>query len=345
MTPQSSRVATHQVCLGARTLLLPSAYDYEMRARKAVEQNVDRESMLMCSTGKPLVSIVIVTWNRRDLTREVLRRIQSQTYLPYEVVVVDNGSADGTPEMIQREFPDVRLICLATNIGIGAFNLGVAQSRGDFLVGLDDDSFPAPDAIQKAVVALQSDAGLGIVAGTIASPEGGDQPSAWWLSDNRPLAEGGAPEIAFTGGGFVARTRVWRETGGYPESLFIYHNEFPVAIAFRLAGYRIKRFSDVVFYHYAASRADKATRAVRHFYYPFRNLLILYDWYYPFPTRIVLKLQAMLFYAIVSARSGAIREYARFMGGVGNLPSEQGKAAASSVHPRIRSLSGISLLH
>lgn len=260
---------------------------------------------------EPLVSIVIVSWNRREILRQVLRAIRCQSYEHYEIIVVDNNSKDGTVEMIEREFPDVKLIRLPENMGVWGYNVGFANCKGQFIVGLDDDSFPEKNAIRRAIWALQEDHTIGIVAGTIAKPDEPYRPSNWWLSTDKPFEEGGADEIAFTGGGFVARADLLKEIGGYPKEFFVYHNEFPVAIAIRLRGYHIKRFSDVIFYHWGVSQKEKATFAIRHFYYPFRNLLLLYDWYYPFHLRILYKFNALVFYALASLRARAVGQYVR----------------------------------
>ena len=79
------------------------------------------------------VSLVISVWNRKDDLRENLEAIREQTIPPLEVIVVDNDSEDGTPEMVIEEFPEVRLIRMPHN-RYGAcetFNVGFASARGD----------------------------------------------------------------------------------------------------------------------------------------------------------------------------------------------------------------------
>ena len=90
---------------------------------------------------RPTVSLVISVWNRKEDLRENLAAIRQQTHPPDQVVVVDNASEDGTPDMVRREFPEVQLICMPHS-RYGAcetFNVGFASARGDFVGILDDD--------------------------------------------------------------------------------------------------------------------------------------------------------------------------------------------------------------
>ena len=70
----------------------------------------------------PDVSIIIVSWNTRDVLRDCLHSIADQTTRAHEVIVVDNNSNDGTAEMVSREFPTVTLIANDTNRGFAAAN-------------------------------------------------------------------------------------------------------------------------------------------------------------------------------------------------------------------------------
>ena len=94
------------------------------------------------------VSLVICVWNRRDDLRENLHAIGRQTLPPLEVIVVDNASEDGTPEMVREEFPDVRLIRMPHS-GYGAcetFNIGFATARGEYVGILMMRNSPPPPA-------------------------------------------------------------------------------------------------------------------------------------------------------------------------------------------------------
>lgn len=99
------------------------------------------------------VCAVIVTYNRKALLRECLKAVFSQTRPPDHVLVVDNASTDGTPEMLQEEFPQVEVLRLPENQGgAGGFHEGMkrAYEQGfDWLWLMDDDALPSADCLEK----------------------------------------------------------------------------------------------------------------------------------------------------------------------------------------------------
>jgi rhamnopyranosyl-N-acetylglucosaminyl-diphospho-decaprenol beta-1,3/1,4-galactofuranosyltransferase len=105
------------------------------------------------------VIAVVVTRNRRELLRESLSAVSGQTRPVDRIVVVDNASTDGTPEMLRDEFADALVVALPVNQGgAGGFYEGIAAacSEGaDWLWLLDDDSFPRPNALAELLAALE----------------------------------------------------------------------------------------------------------------------------------------------------------------------------------------------
>jgi len=100
----------------------------------------------MSSSSEPsgtecAISIVIVSWNTRDILRDCLESIANQTTLPHEVIVVDNASTDGSQDMIRQSFPDVKLIANTSNRGFAAANnQGLEIAAGDKLLLLNPDT-------------------------------------------------------------------------------------------------------------------------------------------------------------------------------------------------------------
>ena len=82
------------------------------------------------------VTIIVVNWNGRHHLEPCLSALQAQSYQPREIIVVDNGSTDGSVEYLAANFPDVRVIGLKTNLGFAAANnVAIRASSGGELPG------------------------------------------------------------------------------------------------------------------------------------------------------------------------------------------------------------------
>ncbi|ABQ70881.1 glycosyl transferase, family 2 [Rhizorhabdus wittichii RW1] len=110
----------------------------------------------MRNTGGAMrtVSAVVLTYNRKDLVEECLKAIQAQTVPVERIIVIDNGSSDGTAEMLARNWADrIELHILPKNVGAaGGFNTGIRmayRAQADGIWVMDDDVIPDPDALEK----------------------------------------------------------------------------------------------------------------------------------------------------------------------------------------------------
>jgi GT2 family glycosyltransferase len=91
--------------------------------------------------NKPLISVIVVNWNGKEVIKECLESLRNQTFRDFEVIVVDNGSTDGSVELIKALFPEVILIELPVNRGFSAGNnVGLKIARGDFIALLNNDA-------------------------------------------------------------------------------------------------------------------------------------------------------------------------------------------------------------
>ena len=90
---------------------------------------------------RPLVSIVILNWNRKDLIRNCLQSIQETDYPNYEIIVIDQGSSDGSVDMLERDFPGIILLRNKKNVGYAnGKNQGFRKARGKYIYMLDNDT-------------------------------------------------------------------------------------------------------------------------------------------------------------------------------------------------------------
>jgi len=104
--------------------------------------------------SSPLVSVVIPTHNRRDLLAEAVASVREQTYDPIEIIVIDDGSGDGTAEMIRERFPRVRLVRQPHRGVSTARNRGIAEAQGEYIAFLDSDDLWLPKKLAAEMDAL-----------------------------------------------------------------------------------------------------------------------------------------------------------------------------------------------
>ncbi len=136
----------------------------------------------------PLLSIVIVSWNVREDLKECLKSLFEvgdwglgigEKTPAIEVIVVDNGSTDGTVEMVRREFPQVKLIAKGENLGYTrANNIGIKQSSGKYILLLNPDTIVKPNALQALVDCAEAHPDAGIIGAKLLNPDGSIQRSA-----------------------------------------------------------------------------------------------------------------------------------------------------------------------
>lgn len=105
----------------------------------------------------PLVSAIIPTRNRRDKLNRALGSIAAQSFRDFEVLVVDDGSEDGTPSWLCRQWPSVSLIQVSPSIGAAAArNLAISRARGEFVAFLDDDDLWLPSYLEVQVAQFRA---------------------------------------------------------------------------------------------------------------------------------------------------------------------------------------------
>lgn len=218
---------------------------------------------------KPLVTISILSWNAKSDLRYTLRELQKQTYSDIEVIVVDSASTDGSPQMVEEKFPEVKLIRMPRNLGIEGWNWGFVNARGKYIIALDQDSHPAKEAVEQMVTELEKDAKLGIIACNIVNyknkhsefkylPAGNSQKSFDWYD--------------FIGCGAVIRKSVLEKVGYFSERLFLYGHEIDLALRVIDAGYKVRLYPNIIVYHRKAPTHHTSGRGI---FYSTRNFPLM----------------------------------------------------------------------
>ena len=188
----------------------------------------------------PLVTVNILSFNRKDELRNTLTNVYEQDYKNIEVIVVDNASSDGSVQMIRTEFPEVQIIPLKSNEGASGLNHGFRKSKGDFVLILDDDSSPRNGALAESIRKFKIDSKIALVAFHIYN-------LALNFFENSSNKEGVYTE--FIGCGAIIKREILQKVGFYDELYFLYHNEIDLSIRIIEAGYKIEFLENFIVEH------------------------------------------------------------------------------------------------
>ena len=212
-------------------------------------------------------SIIVVNFNGRQHLERCLRSVLPTISSGDEILVVDNGSTDGSADWVQREFPSVRVVPSPINGGFGyGCNLGARHAQGGYLVFLNPDTAVEKGWLEPLLAALD-DRQVALATSLILLM---DDPERVNTAGNNvhftglALCRGaGAPLRALTepadvaavsGAAFAVRRSVWEMLGGLDESFFVYVEDTDLSWRARLAGYVCRWVSESVVYHRYALR-------------------------------------------------------------------------------------------
>lgn len=224
--------------------------------------------------AEPLVSVIVVSWNGRELLAEALRSVQG-CEVAGEVIVVDNGSTDGSAEMVASHFPSVRLLRNRENVGFGrANNQGMAVARGRYFFLLNSDARVKPGALRAMVAYAEAHPQIGVVGARLRFPDGRWQaegapfPSLWtellrMTGVDRLVAvgveRGDAPYETdwVQGAAMLVRREVWEQVGGFDEGFFLYGEEVDWCARIKAAGWRIAVVPQAEVIHHGGGSVGK----------------------------------------------------------------------------------------
>lgn len=112
-----------------------------------------------------MISVVVLNWNGKPLLKECLHSLREQTHKDYEIILVDNGSNDGSVEYVKNNFPEVKVLALDKNYGFcQGNNEGIKISRGEYVVLLNNDTMATPQWLAELYKAISSNPGVGFCA-------------------------------------------------------------------------------------------------------------------------------------------------------------------------------------
>ena len=213
------------------------------------------------ATAPARVTVVVMTRDRwPDLQASLPRH-------PRPVILVDNGSSDGTPQLVRRHFPHVDVVELGSNHGSVARNIGVERARTPYVAFADDDSWWAPGALQRAADLLDVHPRLAVLAGRIlVGPEERPDPVCAMMADS-PLGQApdlpGPSVLGFLACGAVVRREAYLAAGGFDDVIFFMGEEERLALDLATLGWGLAYVDRVVAHHHPSPARDPVARQAR----------------------------------------------------------------------------------
>lgn len=212
----------------------------------------DRVRALNMAAHTPSATIVITTRNRKDDLRRAVESALSQT-LPVEILVIDDGSTDGTTDHLRRLFPTVRVEQRFESAGlIVRRNEAARIASGDIIFSLDDDAaFTTPDVVEQTLVDFNANPRIAAVAMPCVDILKSDRPR-----QSLPDRSGVYVASEYIGTAHAIRRAVFLELGGYREMLVHQGEERDFCVRLLDAGYFVRLGTADPIHHFESPKRD-----------------------------------------------------------------------------------------
>jgi GT2 family glycosyltransferase len=232
------------------------------------------------------VSIVIVTWNCKKFVEECLDSLQAHRQDPQaEIIIVDNASRDGTPELVRDRYPEVTLIQNRENLGFAkANNIGIQKASGKYVCLINPDVRVLDGCIEKMLAYLQANPQIGLLGPRMVGVDGKSHrsymgtPTLWRIFCRALALDNLLPRSKFFGGFLMTyfnRDRVadvdvlngwfWMtrrealdDIGLLDETLFMYGDDLDWSKRFHNAGWKVVYFPEAESLHYGGGTTARA---------------------------------------------------------------------------------------
>ena len=237
-----------------------------------------------------LLSIIIVSYNTQDVLRKCLKLVYEDLGdIEAEIIIADNASHDGSPDMVEREFPHVRLIRCKKNYGFGkANNIAMKEAQGEYFLLLNSDAYIKPGVLKSTLDYMNNHKDVGILGVKLMGEEGNLQPSARkfpnpfyrftvlsgissHFSRSRLL---GGPDYSWwdhssikevdwvVGAYFMVRRDAAEKVGYFDERYFLYYEETDFCLQVKKQGYKVIFFPFAEVVHLGGESSRKTGEVV-----------------------------------------------------------------------------------
>lgn len=215
-----------------------------------------------------MISVVILNFNGRKYMGPCLDSLSTQTYRDFEVIVVDNGSSDGSMDYMKANYPWVKMVRNERNLGFAAgTNVGIKHAQGDYILTLNNDTRADKNFIEHIVKPMAADNKVGMCAPKMLFPDGRINSVGICLSRSgaawdrgmfeQDMGQYDSKEEVFgpCGGAALYRREMLAEIGLFDEDFFLYMEDVDLAFRARLAGWKCVYAPNARVYHFHGGTA------------------------------------------------------------------------------------------
>lgn len=238
----------------------------------------------------PVVSILVISYNTRDMTLDCLRSVRAETTVPHELIVLDNASPDGSAAAIADAFPGIRLIASAENLGFAkGNNVAAREAKGDYILLLNPDTLVLDRAIDRLVAFAERTPQAGIWGGRTLHGDrtlnpgsvfgrvtlwslfcrssglalifrkspffNPEEMGAWDRGDERAVD-------VVQGSFFLIRRDFWERLGGFDPAFVMYGEEQDLCLRARALGARPRMTPEATIVHFHGASSRRAAREI-----------------------------------------------------------------------------------
>jgi GT2 family glycosyltransferase len=249
-------------------------------------------------------SVIIPNWNGENLLKVCLSSLRRQTYRDFELIVVDNGSFDGSVELIESHFREVKLISLPVNKGFSqAVNIGIKAAAGKYIALLNNDTEAEPDWLRELTGALARNPEVGFCASKMMNyfqrniiDSAGDSLQLYGSNNKNGEVDSNLnekPGLIFSAcaGAAIYRREMLLDTGLFDEDFFAYYEDVDLGFRAQLLGYKCLFVPTAVVYHIHQATSDRMP--AKRFVFIQRNIVFVH--LKNMPARILLKMLPAFF--------------------------------------------------
>lgn len=217
---------------------------------------------------KPLISIIIVSWNGKKWLKGCFDSLARQTFKNFEIVFVDNNSTDGTQDYIQKYYPEVRIVQNHQNLGFGvANNIGVKKSKGEILFLLNNDTKVFPNTLEK-LLEYKNRTRANIIGPRLLNEDRKDLLEGGYSQMDILGYSGRSPNKLFYVGGsaLMISKKDFNKIGGFDEKYFMYGEESDFCWRALLYGMTVGVCEETKTIHFGGGTSSKteACKGERH---------------------------------------------------------------------------------